>query len=130
MKKIILFHLLCLLSSCNGQDKKTEVKNEQIKAEKRFDIKRFNENKKNGEYIYIDSLGNRVTEITTKRGYGRYVSLKNEFNVKFLYHFFINIANLDTFKKSAYVTVNHVYFCLNGSFFVAFQPFFFFKPFS
>ena len=34
MKKIILIQLLCLLSSCNGQDKKTEVKNEQIKAEK------------------------------------------------------------------------------------------------
>ena len=88
MKKIILFHLLCLLSSCNGQNKKTEVKNEQIKAEKKFDIKRFNENKKSGEYIYTDSLGNQITEITTKKGYGRYVSLKNEFNVKFLYHFY------------------------------------------
>ena len=58
MKKIILFHLLCLLSSCNGQDKKNEVKTEQIKAEKKFDIKRFNENKKSGKYIYTDSLGN------------------------------------------------------------------------
>jgi len=35
MKKIILFHLLCLLSSCNGQDKKTEIKKRADKSRKK-----------------------------------------------------------------------------------------------
>ena len=97
MKKIILLLFLLSQFSCRGQNGETEAKKEDVepiknkKTMKYFDIKRFETNQKNEEYLYLDSFGNQVREWRGKVKniyYGRYVFLKNEFNVKFLYHFY------------------------------------------
>jgi hypothetical protein len=62
MKKIILATLLLGLINCKGQIKQTDNSSNSINTMENFDIKKYNENQNNHDYLFTDSDGNIIRQ--------------------------------------------------------------------